>query len=186
MDLLRTLLLFGLLVLTACASRPPAPAVALPPLHLPPSALPQPLALQQRLEFHFGRQARTLDALLEADAGEVRLLVQALGQTGVRLRWDGNTLQQQRAPWLPPAVRAERVLDDLQFALWPAASIRAVLPAGWTLEDDGQQRRLSHDGQAWLVLTRIDAGHLQLDNRAEGYQLQVTSMPLDGDAEAQP
>jgi hypothetical protein len=174
------------LLLTACMPAVRAPAMALPRLQLPPSALPQPLALQQQLTFHFGQQTRTLEALLEADRHTVRLMVQAMGQTGVRLSWDGSTLQQQRAAWLPPTVRAERVLDDLQFAWWPAASIRAALPAGWALDDDGQQRALRRDGVIWLQLTRTDAAHLHLDNRAEGYQLDVVSQPLDGAAEVSP
>src|SRR5690606_2285468 len=128
------------LLLAACAGRMPRPEVQLPPLRLAPSSLPAPLALQQHLPFRFGSHQRDLDALLEADAGQVQLAVQAMGQTGVRLQWDGQQLTQQRAPWLPPQVRAERVLDDLQFALWPSAAIAAALPAGWRLADDGQLR----------------------------------------------
>ena len=60
-------------------------------------------------------------------------------------------LHQQRAPWLPPAVRGERVLDDLQFALWPLEAVRGALPADWRVEDDGRERRLLRDGTAWLV-----------------------------------
>lgn len=170
-----------LLLLTACMLAPRKPAIALPPLQLAPATLGQTLALQQRLQFHFGNQARTLDALLEVDPQEVRLVVQALGQAGVRLRWDGKTLQQQRAAWLPAAVRGERVLDDLQFALWPATAIRAVLPTHWSLQEEGNTRALLHDGQAWLLLTRVDASHLQLDNRAEGYRLEIASAPADAE-----
>jgi hypothetical protein len=98
-------------LLAACAStRMPAPLVQLPTLQLPPSALPAPLQLQQRLQFRFGTHERELDALLEADGQQVRLAVQAMGQTGVRMVWDGRTLEQTRAPWLPPQVRGERVL----------------------------------------------------------------------------
>ncbi|MCW4455922.1 DUF3261 domain-containing protein [Flavobacterium sp. MXW15] len=168
-------------VLAACAStRAPAPAVRLPTLQLPPAALPQPLQLQQKLHFSFGRHQRELDALLEADAGSVRLAVQAMGQTGVRLQWDGRELTQQRAPWLPPQVRGERVLDDLQFALWPAAAIRAALPADWELREDGGVRRLQRDGIAWLVLEAGEDGVLRLRNLAEGYELEIESVAMDG------
>lgn len=172
------------LLTSACAHRLPVAKVALPPLQLAPAALGQSLAAQQRLHFQFGNQQRDLDALLEVDASEVRLAVQALGQSGVRLQWDGKQLSQQRAPWLPPAVRGERVLDDLQFALWPTAAIAAVLPAGWQLSDDGHTRRLSQGGQDWLVLTRQANGQLQLDNRAEGYRLDIDTVAggLGGDS----
>ena len=167
------------MLLAACASRMPRPLVELPPLRLSPDSLPAPLALQQQLQFRFGRHARELDALLEADARQVQLAVQAMGQTGVRLQWDGRELTQQRAPWLPPQVRGERVLDDLQFALWPTAAIASALPAGWQVQDDGHRRSLSRDGQVWLQLQRNDDGSLQLDNRAEGYSLRIESIDMN-------
>ena len=173
-------LAFACLLLAACASRGPLarPQVELPPLRLSPASLGRPLSLQQRLHFAFGTQQRDLDALLEADPDEVRLLVQALGQSGVRLSWDGKSLQQQRAPWLPPAVRGERVLDDLQFVLWPADAIRAALPSGWTLVESDGIRSLQHDGRVWLRASG-DAtnGRALLENRAEGYRLEIESAP---------
>lgn len=174
------------LLLVACAHvAPPRPAVDLPVLRLAPSALGHEVSLQQQLQFRFGAHERAMDALLEVDATEVRLVVQALGQTGVRLSWDGQVLQQQRAAWLPPAVRAERVLDDLQFVLWPADAIRQVLPAGWTLQEEGPRRRLVHAGTPWLAVTRMDGQHVQLANHAEGYVLDIHSatsetVPADG------
>lgn len=167
------------LLLAACASRMPRPLADLPPLRLPPSSLPAPLALQQQLHFRFGRHERDLDALLEADAQQVRLAVQAMGQTGVRLQWDGRQLAQQRAPWLPPQVRGERVLDDLQFALWPTEAIASALPAGWQVADDGRLRRLTHQGRTWLQLERADDDSMQLENRAEGYSLRIESIDMN-------
>ncbi|WP_313145147.1 DUF3261 domain-containing protein [Stenotrophomonas sp.] len=168
------------LLLAACASRMPRPQIELPPLRLSPASLPAPLALQQQLHFRFGSHERDLDALLEADAEQVQLAVQAMGQTGVRLQWDGQQLTQQRAPWLPPQVRAERVLDDLQFALWPTEAIATALPAGWQVADDGHRRSLARDGQEWLQLQRLDDGSVQLDNRAEGYTLRIESIDMAG------
>ena len=161
------------LSLLGCATAPPQSAVALPVLALPPAALGHELAVQQRLHFAFGAQQRDLEALLEVDAAEVRLAVQALGQAGVRLTWDGQTLQQQRAPWLPPQVQGERVLSDLQFTLWPSEVIRAALPTPWTLDAVGNQRRLLRDGVVWLEVVDEGTGRYRLDNRAEGYTLRI-------------
>ncbi len=166
------------LSLAACAGRQPQARVQLPRLQLAPSSLPAPLALQQQLHFRFGSHERDLEALLEADTAQVQLAVQAMGRTGVRLRWDGQQLQQERAPWLPPQVRAERVLDDLQFALWPAAAIVAVLPAGWSLHEDGNRRELRQGQTPWLLLERESDGTLLLDNRAEGYAVRIESMDM--------
>lgn len=164
-----------LFVLAACAQLPQRAAVELPALRLSPASLGGSLSLQQRLHFTFGAQRRDMDALLEADAAEVRLLVQAMGQSGVRLRWDGTRLEEQRAPWLPPFVRAGRVLDDLQFALWPEQAIRDALADGWSLEVDGQTRSLVRDGSAWLRATRLGPSTMQLENIAEGYRLDIVS-----------
>ena len=173
-------LLLSCVLLASCAStRMPAPLVQLPTLQLAPSALPQPLQLQQRLQFRFGTHERELDALLEADGSQVRLAVQAMGQTGVRMVWDGTTLEQTRAPWLPPQVRGERVLDDLQFALWPAAAIRAALPPGWHLVDHGDTRRLEQGDKAWLMLDTDPDGRVRLRNLAEGYELVIESLDME-------
>ena len=72
------------LLLAACAGRMPKPQVELPPLRLAPASLPAPLALQQQLHFRFGTHERDLDALLEADAQQVQLAVQA----AEALQWD--------------------------------------------------------------------------------------------------
>ncbi|MFT3761460.1 MAG: DUF3261 domain-containing protein [Pseudoxanthomonas sp.] len=169
------------LLLAACATRAPAPLAELPALRLAPASLGQELALQQKLTFRRGGQQRELDALLEADGAEVRLLVQAMGQSGVKLSWDGAHLQQQRAPWLPPAVRGERVLDDLQFALWPLDAIRAALPAGWRVDEiDGERRLLDVQGRPWLLAQDAGGfGNVRLRNLAEGYELDVRSMPME-------
>ena len=168
-------------LLAACAGLPgQRTRMELPPLRLAPASLQGTLALQQQLRFRFGRVERDLDALLEADAGQVQLVVQAMGQTGFRVHWDGLRLEEQRAPWLPRQVQGGRVLDDLQFALWPTAAIAAVLPPGWTVEDDGRLRRLRYAGQDWLRLQRALDGSLQLDNLAEGYSLQIHSVPTEG------
>ncbi len=172
----RVIVLLLCALLAACATRPPAPAVALPALRLAPAALGHELAEQQRLVFRFGTQVRELDALLEVDAVELRLAVQAMGRTGVTLQWDGRHLVEQRAPWLPAAVRSERVLDDVQFSLWPADAVRAALPAGWELVDEGGTRELRRDGQTWLVRERTSATTLQVRNRADGYDLTIESV----------
>lgn len=173
----RLIVLLLAVLLTACASQAKrAPSPALPPLRLAPATLGKELALQQRLVFRFGSQVREMDALLEVDARDVRLAVQAMGRTGVTLQWDGAQLTEQRAPWLPSAVRSERVLDDVQFSLWPADAVRAALPADWTLSDNGSTRELLHGGRAWLIRERVNATTLQVSNVADGYDLTIESV----------
>jgi hypothetical protein len=183
----RSLAAFALcLLLAACAvpKQDAPPRVELPALRLAPAALEQNIALEQRLVFERGQQRREFDTLLEIDASQVRLLVQAMGQSAVRLVWDGQHLQQRRAPWLPPQVRGERVLRDLQFALWPLAAVRAALPPGWQVAQEGLERRLlDTQGRVWLIVrSEGDWGNLRLRNLAEGYTLEVRSAPAQEEA----
>ena len=175
MHRLIALLLAGAL-LVGCATRPQRPSVELPALRLAPVALGHDLSVQQRLVFRFGSHVRELDALLEVDATDVRLAVQAMGRTGVRLQWDGKALAEQRAAWLPAAVRGERVLDDVQFSLWPAEAIRAVLPADWALVEHGALRELRRNGQVWLQREQVDATTLRVRNGVDDYELTIESV----------
>lgn len=179
---LRIAVLAVLIALVGCAHTRSRQHDTLPPLRLAPVALGQELALQQQLTFRFGRHVQQMDALLEVDASAVRLMVQAMGQAGVNLVWDGQVLNERRADWLPPMVRGERVLDDLQFALWPADAIRAALPQDWTLHEETLRRELRQAGKARLLLERLADGSLRLSNPGAGYQLTIKSVASgDGD-----
>ncbi len=145
-------------------------------LRLSPASLGHPLALQQQLSFHFGSEQRTLDGLLEVDAGEVRLEIQSMGQSALRLRWDGKHLEQHRAAWLPKALRGEEVLSDLQLAQWPAQAIRAALPAGWNLIESGNSRQLRH-GDTSVETVRFPAPD-RVEIEHAHFRLDIVSVQL--------
>jgi hypothetical protein len=165
------------LLLTACASMPSATFL----LRLPPSDLGHALVLRQQLIFFVGDQApQQLEAYLEADATSVNLALMALGQTAARVTWDGVQLQETRAAWLPSVVSAERILADLQLVLWPVSSIVAALPAGWSLESDGQGRVLKQ-GQTIVATVHAGTGVTELNQLRQGYRLRVlTQAEQDG------
>ncbi len=172
------LLVASLATTSACSHapmRPAAIALATPALRLPPSALPQPLSLQQRLTFAHGDRRDTVDAMVESDADGTRLVIHAQGQVALRLDWDGRQLQQQRAAWLPAALDGERVLTDLQLVYWPVAAISAALPPGWTLEEEGGRRLLRKDGTLVATVDFPGPSHARLAQRALGYTLDIES-----------
>lgn len=172
------LLAASLATATGCRHAPAqaaATALATPALRLPPSALPRPLALQQRLTFVHGGRRETVDALVESDADGTRLVIHAQGQVALRLDWDGKDLKQQRAPWLPAALDGERVLTDLQLVYWPVAAISAALPPGWTLAEEGGRRVLRKDGEAVATVDYPQPSHARLEQRALGYALDIES-----------
>ena len=173
----------ALATLGACASAPPraAPREA-PQLRLAPALLGHALNLQQHLTLQAPGREQQLDVLLEADAQHVQLAVVAMGQVAARLDWDGTTLTQERAPWLPQAVSGARILSDLQLTLWPVAAIQAALPAGWVLAESGNVRTLSQDGEVVTVITRTAPAVVELDQRREHFKLKIESRANPGAA----
>jgi hypothetical protein len=158
-------------------ARPQSPAPQ-PELQLAPAALPGGLALQQRLTFQHGERSDTFDALVEADAQSLRIVVHAQGQVALRVAWDGATLAETRAAWLPPELRSARVLGDLQFVFWPADAIAAALPPGWRLHDADGGRNLYFGDELVARATWPSAGVAVLQNRRDGYTLRIQSQPV--------
>ena len=168
---------------TGCATAPRAtPTAAAAPalaLRLAPSTLGRALALQQQLTVTRGDEVHTLDALLEADATELRLVVQAANRPALRLRWDGATLEQTRASWLPPALSGERVLTDLQLAYWPVDAVAAALPAGWTLDEPAGQRVLREGGAVVATVAYPSSQRIEIAHVRDGFRLAIDSVPLE-------
>ncbi|MGL6289727.1 MAG: DUF3261 domain-containing protein [Silanimonas sp.] len=143
---------------------------------LSPRDLEAPVALQQRLVIERGGQSQAFDALLEADANGLQLVVQAMGQTAMTLRWDGRRLNEQRADWLPPQVDGARVLQDLQFALWPLEALQRAAPQGWHVVEQGDVREV-FIGDRLVVGIHHRRGHdFVLERPGDGYRLRVSSV----------
>jgi hypothetical protein len=171
------------LALTACVTtpRPPPPGDDLL-FKLSPNSLGRELQLAQRITVLRGADRKTFEAQLEVDALEVRIAAVALGQTVASLTWNGTTLKQQVSTHVPEAITADRILSDVQLAWWPAAAIRAALPGGYTLVEEGTRRTLSRDGTG---VARIDYEgtapawqHVRLAHLKYGYELDIESVDL--------
>ena len=173
--LLLSLLLAGCATPQASVAARQAMVASMPVLRLPPSALPTPLALQQRLAFRHGKRSDTVDALVESDGANTRLVIHAQGQVALRLDWDGKALKQQRAPFLPAALDGERVLSDLQLVFWPVDAIASALPESWSLREDGKRRVLRQGETIIATVDYPNALQARLDQHALGYTLDIES-----------
>ena len=69
-----------------------------------------------------------------------------------------------------------RLLSDL--GLSPDTAIGSYLPAGWTLDEAGEQRTLAHRGETVATVHRTGAHDARLENRREGYRLHISSVPV--------
>ncbi len=176
------ILLVVLGLLSACSSTPPAQPGRLD-LKLAPAALGASIAVQQHLKVE--REGRTdeLDAALEIDGEHVELVGLALGQRVLTLNYNGRELTSWRHAMLPAQVRAEDVLEDLQLTLWPLDAIRAALPPGWRIEEDGLQRTLYEGDEPVAVITYSGmprwSGKTVLENRRYHYRLTVLSVATE-------
>lgn len=175
----------GLLLISACSTQqsvPTQPLVAqpleLPRLALSPSSLGREVALQQSVLITApdGSQ-KALQALLEVDAHAVRLALVHMGQSLAQLHWDGQQLQVQRSRYLPAQVQPERVLSDLQLALWPPPAIAAQLPAAWRLEVQSHgERSLYYQDVLQVKVQALGAHAMEMVYVQQGWRMQVTTV----------
>lgn len=151
-------------------------------LKLAPAAFGRELQLAQRITVVRGDDRKTLDAQLEIDAQEVRIAAMALGQTVASMRWDGKTFEQQVSTHVPSAVTADRILSDVQLAWWPADAVRAALPAGYLLDEQGATRTLTRDGAIVATIEYTGAApawkKVRLQHARYGYALDIESVEL--------
>ena len=173
----RAIFFVGAWVALAGCATPILTDDGVPPLRLAPASLGRPLDLQQHITLRAAGREQQMDVLLEADATHVQLAIVALGQVAERIGWDGRTLTEWRSTWWPASVPGARILDDMQLSLWPLASIRAALPAGWQVDEDGDTRTLSNDGVAVAVIRRSGVDVIEFDQRRSHYRLTIVSRP---------
>jgi hypothetical protein len=170
-------LLVALVLCAGCTKKEEVPARL--GLRLAPAALGESISVQQHLTVQRPGGTNDLDAALEVDRDKLSLVGLALGMRVLSLEFDGKELTEWRHPMLPSQVRAADVLEDVQLTLWPAAEIARVLPAGWTIDEQGLRRTLRREGE---VVATIDysgtprwKGKAVLDNLRYKYRLTIES-----------
>ncbi len=174
------------LALGACAAAPPKPAPRLGLPLLAPSTLGTSRSAQQVLHAKYGDQVSTLSAVLQVTPAQLRVI--ALNAVGIRvftLVYDGVSVQAETVPGLPEQIDPERVLADLQLALWPLPALRAVaLGSPWEVTEPADGTRLLKHGGKLFADVRYEGGSpwngkLTLTNHTFGYSLTVESRPLE-------
>lgn len=181
---LTIIVIVAILSLASCVSPGTSPPRDMPQLRLAPASYEGTVAMEQRLTFSFaqaGEQARRteqVDALVEINSDEVRVLVHRLGRPLLRLGWDGYDIDVWRAPGIPDALDGPQVLNDLQLMLWPVHSIQAALPAPWSLATSGTGRHLLHAGIEMVTVTYDGKHDATLENHRYHYRIHVRSTPV--------
>jgi hypothetical protein len=145
------------LLLAACQSAPPPPVAAAPsgrvspvpdaahPALAPPGAVGTRSATQV-IHAAYGARSVVLRTVIETGPDKLDVVgVTATGQRVFSAHYDGRTLEAQKSPFVPDELDPERVLADMQLALWPLPAVQAVFRArGLTVtEPFAGLRRLS-------------------------------------------
>jgi hypothetical protein len=136
-------------LLAACAHEPRAPAApssaVVPPapaatssgeFFAPPAAL-SPRSASQVIHAAHGSRVATFRTAIQIDAAGLKVV--GVTATGMRLftaAFDGERVSAERSPFVPKEVSPERVLADMQLALWPLDSLQAAYAgSGRTLSE---------------------------------------------------
>jgi hypothetical protein len=131
------LLTFALLLsslLAACHNAPPAaPAAAAAgtavPAHAPlaPPGAVGTRSAAQVIHAAYGARSVVLRTAIEVTDGRLEVVgVTANGMRVFTARYDGKTIDAQKSPFVPDKLDPERVLADMQLALWPLAAVQAA------------------------------------------------------------
>jgi len=173
------------MLLSACSTVPTAPTPPPAPsarlhLQLSPASLGASLSLQQHLTVERAGRTDEIDTVLEIEPDHLDLVGLAFGQRVMSLHYDGKELKTWRHFMLPKEVQGEDVLQDVQLTLWPAAALRAALPPGWELEEDGMQRTLFLNREIIAQINYPDrkawGGKVILTNLRYRYKLTIQSV----------
>ncbi len=121
-------------LLTACQSAPPPPAPARSPAahdatH-PPFAAPDAVGTRsasQVIHAAYGARSVVLRTAIETAPGKLDVVgVTATGQRVFSAHYDGKTIDARKSPFVPDKLDPERVLADMQLALWPLPAVQAA------------------------------------------------------------
>lgn len=119
---------------------------------LPPPGITPSVSSQQLLTGSFNGQTQSLLVMLNAD--DKKLSLAGLSSVGIRLflvTYDEKGLHTEQSIVVPQLPPASQVLADVMLSHWPIADWQPLLPAGWTLRDNGDKREL-RNGRDALVM----------------------------------
>ena len=158
-------------VSTAAGNPTALPALA------PPSAV-SPRSASQVIHATYGTRNVTLRTAIEIDASRVSLVgVTATGQRLFTASYDGQAVTADASAFVPKEISPERVLADMQLALWPLDAVRAVRHDGEVTEPWPGLRRLTRDGKLAAEVHYASAdpwgGRLWFVSFEYGYSLTI-------------
>jgi len=116
-------LLAAAVLLAGCATQ--IQQAAKTPLALPAALSPR--SASQVIHAVYGAHSTTLSTAIQLDAASLKVVgVTATGQRLFTVSWNGTSVSAQKSAFVPGNVDPERVLADMQLALWPLPAVQDV------------------------------------------------------------
>jgi len=175
-------------MLGGCALLPTLPPPALPLLS--PASLGATKNSTQVLDFAYRDKEMSLQCAVQVTQDRLTLVALGpLGQRAFTLDYDGIEVHADMSPYVPGSLPPQRILGDLELALWPlAAWQRSTEGTDWQVSSPRPGlRRVRYRGRLISEVHYADAGsgsgpwngRAWLVNTALGYtlDLQTSSTP---------
>lgn len=141
-------------------------------------------AATQVIHAVYGSRAMTLSTVVQLDAAGLRVVgVTATGQRLFTVSWNGADVSAQKSAFVPADVDPERVLADVQLALWPLPAVQQAFgKAGLEVTEPFAGVRRMRRGDALIAEVHYAGpdpwnGRLWFVNFQYDYSLTIDTSP---------
>ncbi len=152
---------------------------------LTPASLGQTRLITQILHGEYGDNNFSLHSVVTADAQQLTVIgLTSMGLRAFTLKYDGQNLNEARAPQVPAALQSRQLLNDLQLAFWPLSALQQSWQSagGEVSEPYAGTRRLKKAG---VLLAEVHYaadpwnGRVWLKHFDHRYSLYIESSPME-------
>jgi hypothetical protein len=141
-------------------------------------------SVAQSIVAHYRDQTFAFDAQIQMAPQTFDLVaLDAMGRRALTVHWNGDKMNSEAAPWLPPLMRPADILADIAIVYGPGDEIaQSVANAGATLSETGTTRTIAK-GNHDLIVVEYGEGSgwsraAKLRNLAFGYEIDIRSVAL--------
>lgn len=111
------------------------------------------------------------------------VMLDHLGRRAMTANWDQDGITTWKANWLPDYFNAEYMMWDIVSSYWPKEFLNEIYGADWKVEDIGNKRILSYEGNDVAQVTyemfnsedRLWNSSVRYENLYFGYVLDIQS-----------
>ncbi len=168
-------------MLNGCSLNPFKSQAQQPLLLLAPATGPEPTLLKQKLTLTTSGKQQQFLVLSDIKSDQFKVLVlMPTGVTLLKMFYDGNEFTQQNLTDID--IPAEQIMAEIQFALWPEASLMEnySAEAGWDLQLDNTARSL-YENNSLRLQVQYTADAILIDNQRDRYLVKIQLLKAESD-----